>query len=116
SAAGIVSTSTEVVAMAANTGLSAYEERTDSEFSVTVTGHDATGWANQEHRSIEKLGVEERTRAAIAKARRGVGLKEFPAGRYTVVLEPPAVAGLLTGLMWRLDAKAYYKKTSPFTG
>jgi predicted Zn-dependent protease len=33
-----------------------------------------------------------------------------------VILEPAAVAGLLTWLMWMLDAKSFYKGTSPFVG
>jgi predicted Zn-dependent protease len=115
-AAGIVTSSVFVVTLAADTGLSAYEQRTESEFSVTATGPTSTGWANQEHRSIDRLGVEERTRIAIEKAKRSANPKESPPGRYTVVLEPAAVAGLMSGILWRLDAKAYYKGTSPFTG
>ena len=115
-AAGIVASSVGVAAMAADTGLSAYEERTEAEFSITATGADATGWANQEHRSIDGLNVEARTRIAIDKAQRAAGPKELPPGRYTVVLEPPAVAGLMTNLLWRLDGKSYYKQTSPFSG
>ena len=115
-AAGIVASSAGVVAMAANTGLSAYEERTACEFSITVTRADATGWANQAHRSIDGLDVEPRTRTAIEKAKRAANPREVPPGRYTVVLEPPAVSGLVAGMLWRLDAKAYYKGTSPFSG
>jgi predicted Zn-dependent protease len=114
--AGIVTSSVSVVGMAADTGLMAFEERTESEFSITATREDATGWAGQEHRSVDHLGVEERTRAAMEKARRAIAPKELPPGPYTVVLEPPAVAGLMSGLLWRLDAKAYYKNTSPFSG
>jgi predicted Zn-dependent protease len=115
-AAGIVTSSGSVVALAADTGLTAYEERTEAEFSVTATAADSTGRAGQEHRSIDHLGVEERTRLAIETARRSAGAKEVPAGRYTVVLEPAAVAGLMAAFLWRLDAKAYYKGTSPFAG
>jgi predicted Zn-dependent protease len=115
-AAGIVASSASVVGLAADTGLAAYEERTEAEFSVTATAANSTGWANQEHRSVDRLGVEERTRIAIEKAKRSADPKEVPPGRYTVVLEPAAVSGLMAGLLWRLDAKAYYKGTSPFAG
>ena len=115
-AAGIVSSSASVVGLAADTGLAAYEERTDAKFSVTATAADSTGWANLEHRSVDRLGVEERTRIAIEKAKRSADPKEVPPGRYTVVFEPAAVAGLMAGLLWRLDAKAYYRGTSPFAG
>lgn len=115
-AAGIVMSSLAVVGLAADTGLSAYEHRTEAEFSITATGPGSTGWANQEHRSIDRLGVEERTRVAIDKARRSADPRELPPGRYTVVLEPAAVAGLMSGMLWRLDAKTYYKGTSAFAG
>jgi predicted Zn-dependent protease len=62
------------------------------------------------------LKVQERTLAAIAKAKRGRDACELPAGRYPVILEPAAVAGLWTWLIWSLDAKSYVKGTSPFSG
>lgn len=115
--AGTVSSALTTVGVAASSGLVAYEERTDARFSLTVQAGDATGWAASAHRSIDHLRVQERTLAAIEKAKRGADEpKELPAGRYTVILEPAAVAGLLTWLMWMLEAKAYYKGTSPFVG
>jgi predicted Zn-dependent protease len=118
-AAGIVSSSFKVVGLAANTGLFAYEPRTESKFSVTAMGGSesrASGSAANVHRSIEQLHVVERTRTAIEKAKRSAELREVPAGRYTVILEPAAVAGLIGPLVWMLDAKSYYKGTSPFLG
>ena len=41
---------------------------------------------------------------------------EMSPGRYTVILEPAAVAGLLAWIIWMLDAKSYYKGTSPYIG
>jgi predicted Zn-dependent protease len=60
--------------------------------------------------------VQERTLAAIIKAKRGADEpQELPPGRYTVILEPAAVAGLLSWMIWMLDAKSFYKGTSPFS-
>jgi predicted Zn-dependent protease len=116
-AAGTVSSSVTVAALAANTGLSAYEERTEARFSLTVQAGDATGWSAASHRSIDHLHVQERTLAAINKAKRGADEpQELPPGRYTVILEPAAVAGLLSWMVWMLDAKSFYKGTSPFSG
>ena len=116
-AAGTVSSSVAVAALAASTGLAAYEERTEGRFSLTVQAGEATGWSAAAHRSIDHLHVQERTLAAINKAKRGADEpQELPAGRYTVVLEPAAVAGLLSWMIWMLDAKAFYKETSPFSG
>ncbi len=115
-AAGVVSSSAATVGVAADTGLFAHEARADARFSVTATGENSTGWASNVHRSIDQLGVNERTRSAIEKAQRSAGAKEIPAGRYTVILEPSAVGGLLTWMMWMGDAKDYDKGTSPFSG
>lgn len=116
-AAGTVSSSTAAVGLAAETGLRAYEERTEGRFSLTVQAGDATGWSAAAHRSIDRLHVQERTLAAIIKAKRGADEpQELPPGRYTVILEPAAVAGLLSWMIWMLDAKSFYKGTSPFSG
>ena len=116
SAAGIVSSSRASVGVAANTGLRAFEERTDARFSITVQSGDATGWAASAHRSIDRLRVQERTLSAIQKAVRGAEPRELPPGRYRVILEPAAVAGLWSWIIWTLDAKSYLKDTSPFAG
>ena len=78
SAAGIVSSSRASVGVAANTGLRAFEERTDARFSITVQSGDATGWAASAHRSIDRLKVQERTLSAIQKAVRGTEPRELP--------------------------------------
>ncbi len=115
-AAGIVSSSVAAVGIAASTGLLAHEERTEARFSLTVQAGDATGWASAAHRSIDHLKIQERTLAAIGKAKRGGEPRELSAGRYRVILEPAAVAGLWTWMMWMLDAKSYEKGTSPVAG
>ena len=83
-AAGIVSTYTTATGLAANTGLFAHETRSRAQFSLTATGKNSTGWVNNANRSIDDLGVEQRTRNAIDKARGSADPKEIPAGKYTV--------------------------------
>lgn len=116
SGAGIVSSSRAAVGVAAGTGLLAFEERTEARFSITVQSGDATGWASSAHRSIDRLKVQERTLSAIRKAIQGADPQELPPGRYRVILEPAAVAGLWSWIIWMLEAKAYLKGTSPFAG
>ena len=115
-AAGIVSSAVSSVGIAASNGLFGYEARTDARFSITVQAGDATGWGAAAHRSVDHLKIQERTLAAINKAKHGRDLSELPPGRYPVILEPAAVAGLWTWLLWSLDAKSYQKGTSPFAG
>lgn len=115
-AAGIVSSSVASVGIAANNGLFGHETRTDARFSLTVQAGDATGWSAAAHRSIDHLKVQERTLGAIQKATRGREPIQLPAGPYPVILEPAAVAGLWSWLLWSLDAKSYEKGTSPLAG
>ncbi len=115
-AAGIVSSSVSMVGIAARNGLFAHEARAEGRFSLTVQAGDATGWSAAAHRSIDHLKIQERTLAAISKAKHGCDVAELPPGCYPVILEPAAVAGLLAWLLWSLDAKSYEKGTSPFTG
>ena len=114
--AGIVSSSVSSVGIAADNGLFGCEARTDARFSLTVQAGEATGWSAAAHRSIDHLRIQERTLAAIQKAKGGQEPRELPPGQYPVVLEPAAVAGLWTWLLWSLDAKSYEKGTSPFSG
>lgn len=113
-AAGIVASSVSSVGIAAGNGLFGYETRADARFSLTVQAGDATGWSAAAHRSVDHLKIQERTLSAINKAKRGRDLCELPPGRYPVILEPAAVAGLWAWLLGSLDAKSYEKGTSPF--
>lgn len=115
-AAGIVSSAHASVGVAASNGLFAFEERTEARFGVTVQAGEATGWSAAAHRSLDHLRVQDRTLTAIGKAKRGREFRELPPGRYPVILEPAAVAGLLSWVLWTLDAKDYDKGTSPFSG
>jgi predicted Zn-dependent protease len=115
-AAGIVASSVSAVGLAAKTGLFAYEPRTEAKFSLTAMGEDASGWAANVHRSIEALDVPGRTRIAIQKATLAAKPKEFRPGRYTVILEPSAIACLIGPMIWAMDAKSFYKRTSSYEG
>jgi predicted Zn-dependent protease len=115
-AAGIVSSSVASVGVAASNGLFAQEERTEARFSLTVQAEDATGWSAAAHRSIDHLKIQDRTLTAINKAKRSRDVQELAPGRYRVILEPAAVAGLWSCMLWTLDAKSYEKGTSPFAG
>jgi predicted Zn-dependent protease len=115
-AAGIVASSVSAVGVAAKTGMFAYEPRTEAKFSLTAMGEYASGWAANVHRSIEALDVPGRTRIAIQKATLAAKPKEFPPGRYTVILEPSAIACLIGPMIWAMDAKSFYKRTSPYEG
>jgi predicted Zn-dependent protease len=87
-----------VYAIANTRGLLAYHGSTASTYSVTMLGSmNASGWAEDESFAIAGIDVEELSRTAVRKASAGAGMDPgiIEPGRYTVVLEPAAVAGLL---------------------
>src|SRR5262249_23259093 len=59
--------------------------------------NNASGWAEDESFAIAGIDVEELSRTAVRKASAGAGVDPgvVEPGRYTGVLEPAAVAGLL---------------------
>ena len=115
-AAGIVSAETRSVGVAASSGLFAFEQRSQAQFSLTAIGEDSSGWTYNAARSIDDLDVARRCAVAIEKARRSAGPRAAPAGRYTVILEPAAVAGLFGPLLGALNARAYYRGASALAG
>ncbi len=115
-ATGWVSTVVRAVGLAADTGLLAYEQRGRAEFSLTAGGENSTGVARSANRSIDDLGVVARTRVAIETAKRSAEPREIPAGRYTVILAPSAVAGLLGPMLRVADARTYHAGGSPYAG
>ncbi|RMF85501.1 MAG: hypothetical protein D6744_01300 [Planctomycetota bacterium] len=115
-AAGIISAYESVVGLAANTGLRAFERRTTSEFSLTATGADSSGWVRNQRRSIDDLDVETLTDTAIRKAQLSAHPREIPAGKMRVILEPAAVCGFVGPLWWSLDARRYFRQTSAVAG
>jgi predicted Zn-dependent protease len=115
-AAGIAATYTDAVGLAANNGLFAYEQRSRADFSLTATATDSSGWSKNAVRSLDDLDVEAMTRRAIDKARNSADPREIPAGRMTVILEPPAVQGLIGPLIGNLGARRYHRGTSALAG
>lgn len=114
--AGIVTTSAATVCVAASSGLFGFDRRTRAQFSLTATGADSSGWVNRANRSFHDLEIESQTRIAIEKAVRSAGPREIPPGRYTVILEPAAVAGLVGPLIGSFSARAYKRGTSALRG
>ncbi len=114
--AGILSNAVSARGVAASSGLFGYEQSTESEFSLTATAGDSSGWTYNGHRDIDALEIVARTDRAVDKAIRSKEPRELPAGHYPVILEPAAVAGVFGPFFFAADAKSYYKGNSPFVG
>jgi predicted Zn-dependent protease len=115
--AGYLGTSADDTVLANSAGLRAAHRETFGSFSMTARTKDATGsgWAlraSHEARAIDAAAVG---RAAADKALRSTGARPLDPGKYTVVLEAPAVADLLGFLRGPLSARAVDEGRSALT-
>jgi predicted Zn-dependent protease len=85
--------------------LFAYVPQTRAEYSVTVRNSKGTGagWAGQEHLDWRKLDPDKLSATALEKCVRSADPVAVEPGRYTVILEPQAVAGLMYHLVESLE-------------
>lgn len=88
------------LAMANSNGLFAYHDSTDARFTVSAMDGSASGWASGESHLSSEIDAGEIARQAVEKATRSRGPERREPGRYTVVLEPAAVADLLSDTAW----------------
>ena len=95
-------------AVANSKGLFAWSRSTASAFTTTVRTPDGTGsgWAGASDNDFRRVDPKLLADRAIEKARRSMNPVAIEPGRYTVILEPTAVANLV-GLMTRsLNARS----------
>jgi predicted Zn-dependent protease len=106
-AAGYLSNSISSSALMNSNGLFAYNAGTDVAFNVTVRTDDGTGsgYATRGYNDFKKLNTKADTAIAAKKALSSVNAKALEPGKYTVILEPTAVAVMLENLFGALDAR-----------
>lgn len=82
-------------------GLFTYVPETRAEYSVTVRDAKGTGsgWAGRDHLDWRRLDVDALSALALDKCRRSLDPVAVEPGRYTVILEPQAVADLMRPLV-----------------
>jgi len=98
--AGFVATETLTRAIGNNRGLFGYQPASQATFSLTAAHGTDSGWVRRVAGEVSALGVAAATETATQKALKCVNPAGWPAGKYTVILEPAAVAGLLGPLGW----------------
>ncbi|MDO6434978.1 TldD/PmbA family protein [Flavitalea sp. BT771] len=106
-AAGYLENTTSFSSIMNSKGLFAYNKNTDVVFSVTTRNEEGTGsgYAARGYNDISKLDTYAATKIAASKANGSIGAKAIEPGKYTVILEPVAVAYLLESLFFGLDAR-----------
>ncbi len=99
-AAGAVSNSESILAIANSRGLRAYHVSTDSNFTATVSSQRATGWCSCHALDASQLEAEAMGRRALERAVAGRNPRTIEPGKYTVILEEAAVKDFIDFLCW----------------
>jgi predicted Zn-dependent protease len=106
-AAGFVETSAQIQAVATSKGQFAYDRFTAADYNLTARTPDGTGsgWASKSFNELRLLQPGALASAAIDKAARSRRPTAIEPGKYTVVLEPAALADLIVNLVFAADAR-----------
>jgi len=106
-AAGYLENTTSFESIANSKGLFAYNKGTDVIFTITTRNEEGTGsgYAARGFNDVTKLDTYTATKVATTKANGSIGAKAIEPGKYTVILEPVAVAYMLENMFFGLDAR-----------
>lgn len=116
--AGFFERSARETALRSSRGLSAGRRETEAQYTVTARTLDASGsgWAGRELHRLADLDDARLAQTAVQKAKASANAKAIPPGKYTVILEPQAVAEMLTFLVGAMNLRAADEGRSYFTG
>lgn len=105
--AGFVETSARVQAIANSNGLFGYDRYTAADYNLTARTPDGSGsgWASKSFNELRQLDPAKLASAAIEKAAMSKNPAAIEPGKYTVVLEPAAMADLLAYFIFSADAR-----------
>jgi predicted Zn-dependent protease len=105
--AGFVETSAQIQAVATSKGQFGYGRFTAADYNLTARTQDGagSGWASKSFNELRLLEPTKLASAAIDKAARSHNPTAIEPGKYTVVLEPAALADLIVNLAFAADAR-----------
>jgi predicted Zn-dependent protease len=105
--AGFVETQAQIQAIASSKGLFGYDRYTAADYNLTARTQDGTGsgWASKSFSELRLLEPRGLAAAAIEKAAKSHNPAAIEPGKYTVVLEPAALADLIVNLAFAADAR-----------
>ncbi|CAN5768290.1 TldD/PmbA family protein [soil metagenome] len=98
--AGFYETGAHVYAVFSSTGVDCYDAYSRCSATALVEEDGATGWGEASSSSAGEIDAEGVARRAAAKARAAGRPKPLSPGEHTVVLEPPAVAEMISYLAY----------------
>lgn len=84
-----------------------YQQSTFADYTCTVRTEDGTGsgWVARNAGSLDDFKASREIQTAIQKAKGSRGAKALEPGKYTVILEPAASAGLISFMINGFDAR-----------
>jgi predicted Zn-dependent protease len=106
-ASGFFETESTWTAIANRKGLFGFQRSTEASYSTTMRSEDGTGsgWAGRVAPRVEDIKAADLVANAAKKAASSVKPRDLDPGKYTVILEPQAVADLLQNLGFSLSAR-----------
>jgi predicted Zn-dependent protease len=106
-AAGFLIDGAGFTAFANSNGNFGYQRTTDVNYTCTVRTEDGTGsgWVARNVEDVNKFDTDEAIQIAMSKAKGSTGAKALEPGKYTVILEPAASAGLISFMLNGFDAR-----------
>ncbi|MBU7579157.1 MAG: TldD/PmbA family protein [Porphyrobacter sp.] len=107
-AAGFLEDGHTFFAHANSNGNFGYQQSTIADYTCTVRTEDGrgSGWVGTNVQNIETFDAAKDVQIAMRKAAASVDAQALEPGKYTVILEPAAAAGLISFMMNFFDARA----------
>ncbi|HET6783196.1 MAG TPA: TldD/PmbA family protein [Pseudoxanthomonas sp.] len=106
-AAGFLEDGQSFVAFANSKGNFGYQKATNLDYTCTVRTEDGrgSGWVGRNLQDATPFKAGQDVRIAMRKASDSAAAKALEPGKYTVILEPAAAAGLISFMMNFFDAR-----------
>lgn len=107
-AAGFLQDGQSFVAFANSKGNFGYQRATNLDYTCTVRTEDGrgSGWVGRNLQDSTTFKADSDVRTAMRKASESADAKALEPGKYTVILEPAAAAGLISFMMNFFDARS----------
>ncbi|WP_066959551.1 TldD/PmbA family protein [Microbulbifer sp. Q7] len=107
-AAGYLEDARAFAAVANTKGLFGYHASTSANFTVTMRTENGlgSGWAQSDVTDFGNMNTASSSEVAIDKAVLSQEARALEPGKYTVILEPSAVSGLVAYMMGNFDARS----------
>jgi Predicted Zn-dependent proteases and their inactivated homologs len=106
-AAGFLQDGQRFEAFANSNGNFGYQTASGMDYTCTVRTEDGSGsgWVGRNLGDVGQFDASREVDVAVRKARSSAGAKALEPGKYTVILEPAAAAGLVSFMMAFFDAR-----------